>query len=146
MRPDRAGAWAGGAAAYARVGVESDVMSASPHRLITLLFEGADNAIGTAEVHLRAGNKAEKGKAISKALDIVNLGLLAALDFERGGELAERLASLYDYISRLLLNANLHDDATALEEARHLLGELGSAWREIEPKADEIEPKAEQEV
>ncbi|AMX03161.1 flagellar export chaperone FliS [Microbulbifer thermotolerans] len=128
MYPNRAG----GAAAYARVGVESDVLSASPHRLITLLFEGADKAIRSAGVHMRDGNKAEKGKAISKALDIVNRGLLAALDRERGGELAERMALLYDYIARLLLKANLHDDAAALEEARHLLGELGSAWREID--------------
>ncbi|WP_323846718.1 flagellar export chaperone FliS [Microbulbifer magnicolonia] len=125
-----------GAAAYARVGVESDVMSASPHHLITLLFDGADTAIRTAAVHLRDGSRAEKGKAISRALDIVNKGLLAALDFEHGGDLAGRMASLYDYIARLLLRANLRDDAAALEEARRLLGELGSAWREINPKRE----------
>ena len=122
-----------GAASYARVGLESDVMSASPHRLIVLLFQGADTAIGTALVHLRDGNVAEKGRAISKALDIVNNGLLAALDVGRGGELAERLAALYEYIARLLLNANLQNDEHGLQEARRLLAELGSAWSQIEP-------------
>jgi len=132
MNLNRAPGRARGAAAYGRVGLESDVMSASPHRLITLLYEGADTAIRTAAVHLEDGNVAEKGRAISKALDIVNNGLLAALDRERGGELAERMASLYDYIARLLLKANLDKDPACLEEARRLLGELGSAWREID--------------
>lgn len=122
-----------GAASYARVGLESDVMSASPHRLIVLLFQGADTAIGTALVHLRDGNVAEKGRAISRALDIVNNGLLAALDRERGGELAERLGALYDYIARLLLKANLQNDEHGLQEARRLLAELASAWSQIEP-------------
>lgn len=128
-----------GATAYARVGMESDVMSANPHRLITLLFDGADTAIRAAAVHLHDGDRAEKGRAISRALDIVNRGLLAALDRERGGELAGRMASLYDYIARLLLRANLRDDAAALEEARRLLGELASAWREVDPRREKGE-------
>ncbi|MFD1215471.1 MULTISPECIES: flagellar export chaperone FliS [Microbulbifer] len=127
-----------GAASYARVGLESDVLSASPHRLIVLLFQGADTAIGTALVHLRDGNVTEKGRAISKALDIVNNGLLAALDRERGGDLAERMGSLYDYIARLLLKANLRNDEDALEEARRLLGDLASAWREVDPGQSQV--------
>lgn len=134
MNVVRTAGCARGAAAYVRVGVESDVMSASPHRLITLLFDGADTGIRTAAIHLRDGNAAEKGRAISRVLDIVNNGLLAALDHERGGELAGRMASLYDYIARLLLEANLHNDLAALEEAGRLLGDLGSAWREIDPQ------------
>jgi len=123
-----------GAAAYARVGVESGVMAASPHRLISLLFEGAATAIRQASAHMQAGNIADKGEAISKALDIVNNGLLAALDIERGGELAERLASLYEYIAWRLLQANLHNDAEALNEAGRLLDDVASAWREIDPQ------------
>ncbi|WP_043318855.1 flagellar export chaperone FliS [Microbulbifer sp. HZ11] len=122
-----------GAASYARVGLESDVLSASPHRLIVLLFQGADTAIGTAMVHLRDGNVAEKGRAISKAIDIVNKGLLAALDFERGGELAQHLASLYEYIAEKLLTANLRNSEEDLNEARRLLGEIASAWNDIDP-------------
>lgn len=127
-----------GAASYAQVGLESDVLSASPHRLIVLLFQGADTAIGTALVHLSDGNVTERGRAISKALDIVNNGLLAALDRERGGELAERMGALYGYIARLLLKANLHSDAEALQEARRLLKELASAWSEIDPGRQQV--------
>ncbi|MFP1682528.1 flagellar export chaperone FliS [Alloalcanivorax sp. C16-1] len=129
-----AAAYGRGAGAYARVGVESGVLSASPHQLITLLFDGAASAIRTAGMHLQAGRAADKGQAISKALDIVNNGLLAALDREKGGEIAERLASLYDYIARLLLQANLRNDQASLDEAGRLLADIASAWREIEPR------------
>ncbi|MBF8224417.1 flagellar export chaperone FliS [Halomonas sp. 328] len=120
-----------GAGAYARVGVESGVMAASPHQLIVMLFDGAQASIRAARLHLEQGNAAGKGQAISKALDIVNNGLAAALDDDQGGEIAGRLASLYDYIARLLLRANLHNDADALDEAERLLEDIGSAWREI---------------
>lgn len=122
-----------GAASYAKVGLESDVLSASPHRLILLLFQGADTAIGAALVHMQDGNAAEKGRAISKALDIVNNGLSAALDREQGGQLAIQMAELYDYIARQLLNANLKNDSKPLLQARQLLADLASAWQEVDP-------------
>ncbi|UYG02072.1 flagellar export chaperone FliS [Halomonas sp. LR3S48] len=126
-----AAAYGRGAGAYARVGVESAVMSASPHQLIVMLFDGAQSAIRAARIHMQAGNSLEKGKAITKALDIVNNGLMAALDIEKGGEIAERLGSLYDYIGRLLLAANLHSDQESLDQAEKLLDDIASAWREI---------------
>ncbi|ABE59383.1 flagellar export chaperone FliS [Chromohalobacter israelensis] len=125
-----------GAQAYARVGVESGVMSASPHRLIVMLFDGAQAAIRAAKLHMEDGNIAAKGQSISKAMDIVNNGLAAALDREQGGELAERLESLYDYVVRLLMKANRHNDQAALDEAARLLDDIGSAWREIGPQVD----------
>lgn len=126
-----AAAYGRGANAYARVGVESGVMSADPHQLIVMLFDGAQAAIRAARIHMQAGNTAEKGRSISKALDIVNNGLAAALDREKGGEIAERLASLYSYIASLLLRANLRNDEANLDEAERLLEDIASAWREI---------------
>ncbi|MDT8879177.1 flagellar export chaperone FliS [Halomonas saccharevitans] len=130
-----AAAYGRGASAYAKVGVESAAMSASPHQLIVMLFDGAQASIRTARIHLEDGNVAEKGKAISKAMDIVNNGLMAALDAERGGEIAERLASLYDYVVRLLLSANRHNDVESLNQAEALLNDIASAWREIGGRA-----------
>jgi len=127
-----------GAAAYARVGVESAVMSATPHRLISMLFDGAQASIRAARLHMQNGDVAEKGKAISRAIDIVNQGLLAALDQERGGELAQRLEQIYDYVVRLLLQANLHNDVERLDEAARLLEDIGSAWREIGQQVDGV--------
>lgn len=124
-----------GASAYARVGVESGVISASPHQLIVMLFDGAKASIRAARIHIEAGNITEKGKSISKALEIVNGGLAAALDAERGGEVAQNLASLYDYIARLLLSANRQNEVAKLDEAERLLDDIASAWREIDPQA-----------
>ncbi|HEU0277032.1 MAG TPA: flagellar export chaperone FliS [Rhodanobacteraceae bacterium] len=124
-----------GASAYADVRVESDVMAASPYQLICLLFDGAGLAIRSALAHMQTGNVARKGEAISKALDIVNNGLLASLDLERGGEMGPKLAALYDYVARRLLAANRDNDQEALLEAGRLLEDLGSAWRDIDPQA-----------
>ncbi|MCA1772857.1 MAG: flagellar export chaperone FliS [Halomonas sp.] len=126
-----AAAYGRGANAYARVGVESGVMSADPHQLIVMLFDGAQAAIRAARIHMQAGNVAEKGRSISKALDIVNNGLAAALDREKGGDIAEQLSALYSYIARLLLKANLRNDEASLDEAERLLEDIASAWREI---------------
>jgi len=120
-----------GASAYARVGVESGVMAASPHQLIVMLFDGAQASIRAARLHLQDGRVAAKGEAISKALDIVNRGLRAALDGERGGEVASGLDGLYDYIARRLIHANLHNDEASLDEAERLLEDIASAWRDI---------------
>lgn len=127
----RAAAYGRGAGSYARVSVESGVLSANPHRLITMLFDGAQSSIRTARLHMQQGNPAAKGQALSRALDIVNNGLLSALDRDKGGEVAENLASLYDYIARLLLAANIHNDEASLDEAARLLDDIGSAWLEI---------------
>jgi flagellar protein FliS len=125
-----------GAGAYARLGVETQAMSASPHQLICMLFDGAAAAIGMARHHLASGDIAAKGKAISKAIAIVDNGLKAGLDAKaagpEGADLVDRLASLYDYVIRRLLQANLHDDPRALDEAEALLENVASAWREID--------------
>ena len=122
-----------GASAYARVGVETGVMSASPHQLIVMLFDGAQASMRAARLHMQQGNVTEKGKALSKAIDIVNNGLAAGLDYERGGEIAERLGSLYAYVVNLLLQANLKNSEKPLDEAAQLLENIASAWREIAP-------------
>lgn len=121
----------GAGAYYARVGVESAVMAASPHQLIVMLFDGAELALRTARLHMTNGNLPAKGQAIGKALDIISQGLLAALDREQGGEVAEGLASLYDYIGRLLLYATLYNDLDKLDEATRLLTNVSTAWRDI---------------
>lgn len=115
--------------AYANVGLETQVLSASPERLITLLFAGARAAIGQARLHMQAGRIAERGSAISKAIRIVDEGLRAGLDMKAGGDLAENLDQLYDYVVRTLLSANLTSDSAKLDEADALLENIGEAWK-----------------
>lgn len=119
------------ARAYATVGVETGIESASPHKLILMLYEGALVSISSARLHMQRKEVAEKGAAISKAIEIISAGLKAGLDMKAGGELAIRLAALYDYMCTRLLHANMKNDSRALDEVAKLLGELKSAWEEI---------------
>jgi flagellar protein FliS len=121
--------------AYQKVGVDAAIEVADPHRLILLLFAGAQAAIGNARAAMKQQQIAAKGEAISKAVDIISNGLKVSLDLETGGEIAGRLDALYDYLVLRLLRANLDNDLTALEEVAGLLEEIHGAWREIAPSA-----------
>lgn len=123
-----------GASAYARVGVETGVMGASPHRLIVLLYQGARQAIAQARMHLQNGNVAERGMAISKAIRIVESGLQQSLNMEVGGEIAQRLNALYSYMTRRLFEANINTSETMLIEVDGLLSTLEEAWIGIAPE------------
>ncbi len=120
-----------GVNAYAKVGLETGVSSASPHKLIVMLYDGALAATMTAITQMNAGNVQEKGKAISKAIRIIDEGLRASLDKEVGGEIARNLDALYDYMSRRLLEANLKNQPEILEEVRGLLADLRDTWNQI---------------
>jgi flagellar secretion chaperone FliS len=124
-----------GANAYARVGVQTGVMGASPHRLIVMLYQGARQAIARARMHLLQGNIAERGKAISNAISIIQSGLQQSLNLEVGGEVAARLDALYTYMGRRLLEANVHQDEQMLVEVDRLLATLEEAWLAIAPEA-----------
>ena len=123
-----------GVNAYAKVGLETSVISASPHKLIVMLYDGALAAIKSAASHMAAGNIAEKGAAISKALDIINNGLRASLDKKAGGEIASNLDSLYVYMTERLLTANLQNKLPLLDEVQTLLADLRDAWTQIGEK------------
>lgn len=122
-----------GSQAYAKVGLQSSVMSASPHKLIALLFDGALSALAKADICLEQGNIAGKGHFITRAIDIIGNGLKTGLDMEKGGELSQNLAELYDYFCRQLIQVNLHNDRELLTTIRNLLNEIADAWRQISP-------------
>jgi flagellar protein FliS len=123
-----------GVNAYAKVGLETSVVAASPHELIVLLFDGALAAIRSALSQMKAGSIPEKGASISKAIEILNGGLRASLDKKAGGEIAASLDGLYVYMTERLLQANLHNDPARLEEVLGLLSDLRSAWCQIAAK------------
>lgn len=117
--------------AYAQTGIEQNITSASPHKLITLLFEGALNAIATAKVHMQNKEIAEKGKMLTKAIAIIDEGLKVSLDLEAGGELAKNLYDLYEYMCVRLLISNLKNDIESLDEVSNLLSGIKEAWDSI---------------
>lgn len=121
------------AESYAKVGVDAAVETSDPHRLVLMLFDGAIAAVSLARIHMEAGQIPQKGAAISKAIDLVSNGLQASLDMESGGDLAERLAALYEYMTQRLLFANLKNSVAALDEVGELLASLRDAWAQIAP-------------
>ncbi|PRA26777.1 flagellar export chaperone FliS [Pseudomonas poae] len=123
--------------AYAKVGVESGILAASPHQRIVMLFDSYQASIRIARLHLQAGRIAEKGQAITKAINIVSQGLRASLNLEQGGDIAVQLDQLYDYVVRLLLRANLNNDDTALTTAAALLENVAAAWLTIGSHTEE---------
>ena len=125
MQPQRA------AKAYSKIGVETGVAAASPHSLILMLYDGATHAVRDARRHLEAGETADKGRAVSRAISIIDEGLKGCLDANAGGEIAAHLADLYDYMCRRLLLASLKDDAAGFDEVVRLIEALRSAWATI---------------
>ena len=123
-----------GVNAYANVDLETGIASASPHKLIVMLYDGALVALRTARTNMAAGNIPAKGIAISKAITIIDNGLRVSLDREAGGTIAENLDALYDYMSRRLFQANLQNDVAIVDEVHGLLADLREAWAAIGDK------------
>lgn len=124
-----------GTQAYAQVGLESAVLSASPHQLVVLLFDGALSAMKKATILMDQGDIPGKGQALSKAINIITNGLRAGLNHEAGGEISANLDNLYEYMTRRLLEANLHNDPAAIAEVERLLSNIADAWKQIGPHA-----------
>ncbi|WP_165854913.1 flagellar export chaperone FliS [Marinobacter sp. JSM 1782161] len=116
-----------GLQAYQRVNTQTSITDADPHKLIQLLYNGALERINMAKARMQANDIAGKGQLISKAIEIIG-GLRGFLNFEQGGELAERLESLYEYMERTLFEANRHNDAAKLDEVSSLLRQIKDGW------------------
>lgn len=122
---------ANGTQAYAKIGVESAVMSASQQQLVNMLFEGALSALVRARLFLQDGNIEGKGLSLSKAINIIENGLRQGLAEESADELTTNLLSLYAYMVRRLLQANLRNDVEAIVEVEALLRNIADAWKEV---------------
>jgi flagellar protein FliS len=107
--------------------LENRVLSADPIELVRMLYQAADGAVRAARGHLAAGDIAARSNAIGRACDIL-AELTGSLDRDRGGEIADRLAQLYDYITRRLVEANTLQQDAPLAEVLGLLGTLAEAW------------------
>ncbi len=117
---------------YRKVSAQGSVIDADPHRVIHLLLNGALDRLAQARGHMQRGEAAAKSEEIGKALGIVE-GLKLNLDTERGGEIANNLNDLYDYIMGVLLKANLENNVSLIDEVGSLLREVEAAWAEIAP-------------
>jgi flagellar secretion chaperone FliS len=119
---------------YKSVNAHSMVEAASPHRLIQMLMEGALEKINVARAHMLSSQLGEKAQNITWAISIID-GLRISLDKEQGGDIAQNLEDLYDYMVRQLIQANLKNEPAILDEVTDLLLQIKTAWDAIAPEA-----------
>lgn len=122
------------AAAYRQVGAETAIAGASPHQLVQMLFDGFMDSLAQARGAMRAGQIEAKGRAIGRAVRIVDEGLRASLNLTGGGDLARDLSDLYGYVTMRLTMANLRNDEAPLDECQRLMAPLREAWMSIADK------------
>ena len=121
MNPNRA------AQVYSGMGLQGRAEEATPHQLITMLFDGALDRLAAAKGAMQRNEIANKGTLISKAITIID-GLRAHLNVEQGGEIAINLKDLYDYMENRLLEANLYNNESHLDEVTVLIKDIREGW------------------
>jgi flagellar secretion chaperone FliS len=119
--------WNNGHDAY----LESRVLSANPMELVNMLYQACTRAVRDARHHLAEGRIAERSQEINKAFEIL-LELEGSLNHDLGGEISRRLALLYDYMRRRLLDANMQQSDAPLTEVLGLLSTLSEAWENVQ--------------
>ncbi|MDP2001018.1 MAG: flagellar export chaperone FliS [Rhodoferax sp.] len=120
---------------YKTIGVETSILGASPHQLVTLLFDALQQSLAIAKGAILSGDISAKGRAIGKAVRILEEGLKAGLDADRGGEIAANLRTVYDVCILRLTEANFRNDAAIIDEVILLIAPVCDGWRQIKGDA-----------
>ena len=121
---------------YKETHATTSVAGASPHKLITLLFDACQESLATAKGAMERGETRNKAISIKKAIEIV-VRLQAALDFDKGGVIATRLDDLYTFCTNQLAMANALNDAAMIDDVYKVIAELKLGWSQIEGVAAE---------
>lgn len=119
------------ASMYRSVNASTAVEGASPHKLVSMLYQAVTSEIAAARGALARGDVAEKGRAIGHAVRILEEGLIAPLDMAAGGPLAQNLRDLYQYIVYRLTIGNLKSNDAALAECATLARSMSEGWDAI---------------
>jgi flagellar secretion chaperone FliS len=115
---------------------KTTVYTADPGQLVVMCYEGAIDNLKIAKQKFADNDFEGKCRAIKKARNIID-ELLCSLDFKKGGAVAGNLQSLYNYMTRRIIYADVNQDMAAVDEVVGILGELLEAWREVFSKAEQ---------
>ena len=116
----------------------NEIYTSSQGKLIVMMYEGAVKFVNLAIEGLDSKDLSKKGLYINKAHDIIN-ELSLALDLKKGGEVAQKLESLYQFILHQLTVANIKSDRKALETILNVLTPLLEAWVELFTKSKNMD-------
>ncbi len=115
---------------------EASVMTASPERLVVMLYDGAIRFLHQSAAALRAGKRDTARERLRRATAIID-ELTRSLDLSQG-EIAVGLRSIYSFCSRHLIDSTLHADPEGYEKVAELLAELRESWAAIEKSSERI--------
>jgi len=125
------------AAQYRAVRSHGLVADASPTRLVQIMFEGVLSHLATARGSMERikdnrplNDVIAKGNAMGKAVALIGQ-LNGTLDMQRGGQIAENLRALYEYMLNRLTLANATNDVRVVAEVAGLVAEVKSGWDQI---------------
>jgi len=124
--------------------LEGEILNASPVELVQMLYRAALEAVGQSRRHLRTGDILARSRQITRAGEILN-ELAMAVDQDQGGMIGRNLVELYDYMQRLLMDANFRQSETPLEELERLLAVLLEAWDQVSA-AEQARPQVPLEL
>lgn len=119
---------------YRETGNANASAGAHPVQLIEMLYGGALDHLAAARGSLQRGELGPRLRHIAETLAIIE-HLRLTLDFQRGGDIAQNLAGLYDYMRQRLTLANAQADARPLEEVVDLLKTLHAGWQQLPQNA-----------
>lgn len=120
-------------AAYQSVALQGAVANADPHRLVQMLFDGIAERLTTVRSCIERGELVRKAKLLHSCVTLI-AELRGNLNMTDGGEIAQNLSNLYDYMIRQLLLANVETDINRVTEVLGLLNNIRSAWIAIGPE------------
>lgn len=136
-----------GIQAYKKGSLKQDLSTADPHKITLMLMQGALEKIAYAKGSMERKEFESKAQHISKAIAII-VSLRDTLDMEVGGELAQNLFSLYDYMITRLNDGNIQNNEKILDEVIQLMLPIKNAWMQIpeSAKQEAYEMKKQQSV
>jgi flagellar protein FliS len=120
---------------YKTIGLETSVLGASPHQLVSLLFDALQQSLAAARGAMLSGDISAKGRAIGMSVRILEEGLKAGLNANRGGEIAKNLRAVYDICILRLTEANIRNDVAIIDEVIRLIAPVCDGWQQIKGDA-----------
>ena len=121
--------------AYAATQRETSVSSAKPVELVAMVYQRLLDHLHTGKIQMAEG--ADSSESLTKAIDLITTGLASCLDKEKGGEIAQNLAFIYDWAGKEIIRARLRRDPEMLQGVINAFVPLAEAWLEHAGQKDE---------